>query len=281
MPDFAVAVCTAQIDQAAPALRAVVSRAADGVALSDDEARLLFRGLHVLGAARDGEACQAVLRLLHLPSDALDALIGDSVTETLPRILAGVFDDNADALFTLIADRSVDEYVRDAAFGAATFLTWEGRIGRDVMQRFLERFHHERLAGDDDYAWIGWLEAVAMLGLRPLTPLVDTVWREGRLPSMVMERRHFDEDLAEVERAPADLGRFKRANLGYIDDVLASLDWCRAWEREADEDGQDGVWDDLAPEPIEPVVNPWRHVGRNDPCPCGSGRKAKKCCLTA
>ncbi|RWK45049.1 MAG: hypothetical protein EOR45_38715, partial [Mesorhizobium sp.] len=24
---------------------------------------------------------------------------------------------------------------------------------------------------------------------------------------------------------------------------------------------------------------PWRHVGRNDPCPCGSGKKAKKCCL--
>ena len=22
----------------------------------------------------------------------------------------------------------------------------------------------------------------------------------------------------------------------------------------------------------------WRGVGRNDPCPCGSGRKAKRCC---
>jgi hypothetical protein len=32
--------------------------------------------------------------------------------------------------------------------------------------------------------------------------------------------------------------------------------------------------------PSEPVVNPFRHVGRNDPCPCGSGLKAKKCCLS-
>jgi preprotein translocase subunit SecA len=24
-----------------------------------------------------------------------------------------------------------------------------------------------------------------------------------------------------------------------------------------------------------------RKVGRNDPCPCGSGKKYKKCCLTA
>jgi uncharacterized protein len=29
----------------------------------------------------------------------------------------------------------------------------------------------------------------------------------------------------------------------------------------------------------EPVVNPNRDVGRNDPCPCGSGLKYKKCCL--
>ena len=25
----------------------------------------------------------------------------------------------------------------------------------------------------------------------------------------------------------------------------------------------------------------WATVGRNDPCPCGSGKKFKKCCLTS
>ena len=27
------------------------------------------------------------------------------------------------------------------------------------------------------------------------------------------------------------------------------------------------------------ISNPHRNVGRNDPCPCGSGKKFKKCCL--
>jgi len=31
-----------------------------------------------------------------------------------------------------------------------------------------------------------------------------------------------------------------------------------------------------APAPIAPTTK----VGRNDPCPCGSGRKSKKCCAT-
>ncbi|RYZ84342.1 MAG: DUF1186 domain-containing protein, partial [Proteobacteria bacterium] len=29
-----------------------------------------------------------------------------------------------------------------------------------------------------------------------------------------------------------------------------------------------------------PIRNPVK-IGRNDPCPCGSGKKYKKCCLNA
>ena len=28
-----------------------------------------------------------------------------------------------------------------------------------------------------------------------------------------------------------------------------------------------------------PIRNPGSRIGRNDPCPCGSGRKYKQCCL--
>jgi len=30
---------------------------------------------------------------------------------------------------------------------------------------------------------------------------------------------------------------------------------------------------------VLPATNPYKDVGRNDPCPCGSGRKYKRCCL--
>jgi uncharacterized protein YchJ len=28
-----------------------------------------------------------------------------------------------------------------------------------------------------------------------------------------------------------------------------------------------------------PIINQNKKIGRNDPCPCGSGKKYKKCCL--
>ncbi len=33
--------------------------------------------------------------------------------------------------------------------------------------------------------------------------------------------------------------------------------------------------------PIAPFVRSSPKIGRNDPCPCGSGKKYKKCCMTA
>lgn len=161
---------------------------------------------------------------------------------------------------------------------AATFLTWEHRIERDRLRGFLVRFHEERPAEDGDQAWAGWLQAISLLGLRDLVPLVDNAWREGRIPEEWIDRPGFDEDLAQAERAPDDIERFTQAHLGYIEDVLVSLDWTRGTEDVFDEDGETPSWVDFA-YPTEPVRNPWRHVGRNDPCPCGSGKKAKKCCL--
>jgi len=278
LPDFAIGMCVARIEESAPKLRAALLRAAKGEALSDDEGLLLFRGLHILGGARDREACQPLLRLLQRPTEEIDDLIGNTVTESLASIVTGVFDDDVDALFALIIDSSIDGFIREALFGAATFLAWENRIQRDRYREFLVRFYQERPAEDGDQAWAGWLQAIALLGLRDLVPLVDSAFREERIPEEWIDRPEFDEDLATTERAPDDIDRFTQNNLGYIGDVLVSLDWTRGTEDVFDEDGEEALWTDVV-YPNEPVRNPWRHVGRNDPCPCGSGKKAKKCCL--
>ncbi len=33
------------------------------------------------------------------------------------------------------------------------------------------------------------------------------------------------------------------------------------------------------PQPVEPIHKESKEVGRNDPCPCGSGKKYKQCCM--
>jgi SEC-C motif len=41
-----------------------------------------------------------------------------------------------------------------------------------------------------------------------------------------------------------------------------------------EESGEERPWS-----PSVPAINPFKTVSRNDPCPCGSGKKFKRCCL--
>jgi hypothetical protein len=279
MPDRAIVMCTVRIEEAAPLLRAVLVKAADGKILSEQEETLLFRGLHILGAARDTETCQPLLRLLHRPEADLDLLLGDTITESLTKIVAGVFDGNADALFDAMANPSIDGFIREALIGAATFLTWKSLIPLDRMEGFLRRVDEEKLAPDGDPVWSGWMMAIALLGLRDWMPLVRQAFDEGRIDPQVYDKVYFEEQLSKAEAAPDDIGRFERADLGYIEDVLSGLEWVSGWHGFADLDDDLGSIPDFPAPSQMPVTNPWRHVGRNDPCPCGSGKKAKKCCL--
>lgn len=272
--DVLLGLCMVRFDEAAPVFRAVLERAAAGETLDEADENRLFYGVHVLGAGRDPQSCAPLLRLLRRPSDDLELLLGDALTETLPRIVAGVFDGNDEALFAAATDPGIDEYARYSLLGAIAFLTWEGRIERERTVRLLERFDDERLAEDLSPVWDSWQDCIALLGLRSLAPRVEHAWEDGRMFEHRPDQAEFWKVLAAAEADPDDVGRFTEFGLGYIEDIADELAWAHPGETEPEELRSPLPW------ATQPVVNPFRHVGRNDPCPCGSGKKAKKCCLT-
>lgn len=285
----------AGLDEIAPALLALTERAADGEALSDDEATLMFRGLHLLGTARDTRAFQPLLRLLRREISDLEELLGDATTESLPRIVAGVFDGDAEALFAAVIDGRIYELIRCPLLKTAAFLCWDGRIDRGRMIAFLERFHDQPLVKSYDAAWDGWQDAIALLGLRTLVPRVERAWRRDHVPEILTDKEFFAEMLARAEVSPRDGTRFDEEGLGYFEDIVEALSWTASEEDfDAYPDAEDDALDDKTPLDIDaeeeatnartgdthvPATNPLRNVGRNDPCPCGSGKKAKRCCL--
>jgi hypothetical protein len=279
LSEKAVTVCMQRYHEAGPHLRAALEQSAAGEKETDKIAQGLFRALHIMGGMRDTQAFQPLLRLLRRPSEDLEWLLGDAITETLPQILASVFDGDADALFEAIADQERDELVRDSLLRAATFLTWEGRIDRSRMVAFLVKFGSGELAVEGEFVWHAWVDAIALLGLRHLEPLVTQALAKGLIDEFIFERDDFRAWLERAERNPADVSRFTDVGMGHLDDVLGTLRDFAAQDDEQEEglvlpEGEDDL-------DHQPVINPLRHVGRNDLCPCGSGKKAKRCCLAA
>ncbi len=303
LPSTAIAYCMLCIPEVAPELLAAVARVAEGPLDSQGDLNLVYYGVHILGAARETRLQVPLLRLLRLPDDRLDDVLGDTYPTTLTQIAVGAFDGDVQALFDLLCDAAASELVRKSLFDAVAYLTWLGRIPAETTRALLHRFDAERVIPAGDIGWNGWETAIELLGWSDFAPLVEAAYADGRLDTGVSELRLFRQGLAAAAAAaPGDDERFKVAGCGYIEDVLTAIavaapmlgggDDTTFDDAAFDDESLDGlVINDLesldedrvawASDIEGPRRNPLRHVGRNDPCPCGSGKKYKRCCLAA
>jgi hypothetical protein len=247
---------------------ALLERAAAGEGLTVPETNLVFWGVHALAAARHVRACAAYLRLIRRPDEAVAAILGEDYVETLPRVVASLFDGDAEALFALVRDPQAEGLTRMSVFGTIAFLTTEGRIDPAATHDLLARFDAEGQAPDGDPAWQGWEDAIGLLGLADLAERARDSRRRRRTPDEFSYPSDFDKLLRNASDARARRKQFDTMRLGYLGDLAEEL----AFTAEPDPDAPPAEY--IPP----PAHNPYRDVGRNDPCPCGSGRKFKKCC---
>jgi uncharacterized protein YecA (UPF0149 family) len=97
-----------------------------------------------------------------------------------------------------------------------------------------------------------------------------------------MEDEDFRRDLRRTLADPSRMAAFERDRIAPFTDAIGTLGRWHHFSEEARRAAAKQDFDDVPDgltEPVDTYVNPNRHVGRNDPCPCGSGKKYKKCCL--
>jgi hypothetical protein len=266
-------------DHIAGELHILLAQVIDEPDSTEVEESLMFWGIHVMAGARDETAFPGLMRLLSLPDERVERLLGDATTITLPKIIAGTFNGDHEALMALIERPEVDVFLRWSAMSALAFLTFDGRIEPAAAEDFLRGFYERRLF--DEYGTIGaaWAAACGLLGLDSMAPLVKAAYEEGLIDASVSDYDEWTRILADAHDRPTDVARFRDEAAGYFEDLYVDLEWVA---EPAPADDLPGSFDDEPAwlPPIETVRNPLRHVGRNDPCPCGSGKKYKKCCLT-
>jgi hypothetical protein len=244
--------------------------------------RLLFRGIHILGGRQLPAAFRPFIEFLRGPGERADELLGDAITETLSKILAGLFDGSDEPLRSLIVDTKVDPFVRSASLRAMGTLCFDRQIDRETFANFLRQLDEQHLLTQDDgVLWYAWMCVIGVLGMNELAERVRAAFADGRIASHLCAEKDFDHLLGDALARPDDRKRLADEEMGTIEDVLAELEAYPPWNDPEGDDVTDEELLDWAAEGLtpQPVRNPFRDVGRNDPCPCGSGKKAKKCCL--
>jgi hypothetical protein len=261
----------------APHFVEVLEAIARDPGVADDPDYMLHHfAIVFLAVWRDKRAFAPMLAIARLPYETVDDLFGDSLFETFGRALAGVCDGNVEPLRAIVADESLSNWVRMTVFDAWALRVIEGDADAAEFEKFLfefgtheaERVRREGAGRDDEPDMLD--DVVSQVCDLPSPRLVDAV--RGWFADELVDESSVDLKFFEAKVAcPAAerLAAVRRANKGYPRDVAAEIAWWAGYHED--------------PPPPRPPPAPTTFVrdgpkiGRNDPCPCGSGRKYKKC----
>ncbi|UEM19356.1 DUF1186 domain-containing protein [Skermanella mucosa] len=310
VPVEAVGEAASRRDEMVPILTGVVARANDTPtpALAGEEG-LLFLAVHLLGSWRATSAYRTVAGLLAQDSEKVDTLLGDAITVTAHRVMFNLFDGDPAPLMDLVENPAADCHVRRRMLDTLGMLTVAGRIERSALSDYLRRLQGN-LAGDGDgVVSSGWAELIAQMGFTELRDAVEQSFCAGIIDPQFLSREDFERILADAQAGELLVG-INDEYTPFGDTVTELRDWTIRddWEGEAAEEEIDqevariartlrqgepalAGWDapgypamafpgmpSIGVGGQQTVLNPYRYVGRNDPCPCGSGRKFKRCC---
>ena len=246
---------------------------------------LAFFALFLLARFKEGRTLPILQKMVENVPDSLDWILDDGITEKGARLFASWAVSSPDALRPFIENQKLDEFIRAEALEAYQCLYFNGIVTREEMRPYLHWLAHEKLrrgkGSDDSYLWFSWARCCLELGLDEFHPLVKQAFDEEWIDCMVST---WDFELERLSNEK--MGERRRRQHGaFITDVSSEL---RGWycfseefrkkmkTTQAMEEGNEMARERFIP--IGTVVNTTPKIKPNQPCPCGSGKKYKKCC---
>ncbi|KGJ95881.1 DUF1186 domain-containing protein [Colwellia psychrerythraea] len=278
---------------------------ANDTSLTDDQQVILYFGTLLLAELKYSPALEKCLQLFARSDTFLtpiEAVFGDALTELTPTLFYNVVDGNTQALCNYIVDGHQAMYCKASAI-EAVFAQYEAGI----IDEFVLSAHVTR--------WITvFLALPSSTNSFLISALADSCieYQLDNFKDQFIElckkdlgdKGLFDEDRFKYDEVKAwqRAGTPKLIESGMIQTDFNVVDTLSAW---ADDDSEDEELDNISNEGFDDFeslmgeggllanilydentilensvpVSSLPTAGRNDPCPCGSGKKYKKCCL--
>ena len=265
LPREALAEAARLQESITPVLTGAIHRTYEKIVSSDDtvtddpEYELSFYAFFLLAQFREQSVFPQLLQILKLDEDGLETMLGDLVS-TIGPVLYSTYNGDLEAVYALIADDSLTPSARGAGLQLLDGLLQDGRLSRDECIRFL-RERLEALGDSEDEAVFGSYVASTITDndLYELVEDVREAYRLEKIDFMAMGGfSQFFDFLYNEDEYPE--------HTEMIEDAARALEGWACFKSEEPDRSK-----------VEDILN-WK-AGRNDPCPCGSGKKFKKCCL--
>jgi hypothetical protein len=266
----------------------------------------VFHVLLLLSEFRTPDARPVIFELLRLPAAALDYLFAEEASSCLADLLV-TWDATPDELCSLLTGADVAPCSRVAAARALMSLASRGEVGRNEVAAGLEQLLRDIFdsripaCGDSELmeslrSWeiYEFVYALADCGLPKSRELIEEAYAAGYVKSEILPKR---EAIRIHARAVTGAFSDRQWELDRITDAVDCLQDSYAWKSYASdpfgkarllaeigrlageaETAEEEQEEEPYFEPGKTLTRETQKVGRNDPCPCRSGKKYKKCC---
>jgi hypothetical protein len=244
--------------------------------------------LFMLAEFRDPRAYPLLLAVAHHPR--VEDVFGDSITEDVGRLAFSLWDGDLASVQRLAEDARADEWARAGGLHALLLLTLHGQIERASAIAYLREHLQARRMSRCAPIVRNELAQVA-LNLHP-ADLLDLLARAYNYGYIDPQYVAWNELVGAAKRSVADVMAESRAqNRGAVTDAIGEIEKWATYTEPRERAPEAKRLADTPRQPAEPDREAWGwkptapirregpDTGRNDPCPCGSGKKYKKCCM--
>lgn len=251
--------------------------------LADEKGMLHIWALYLLALFRETRAYPPLVRIFSRPAEFAFELTGDVATADLGRMLASVSGGDVSGMMALIENEQANEYVRSVAMdGMVSLVTTGQRTRAEVMAYFLQLF--DKLERKPGAQWDGLANACADLWPQEAIAELGRAYEDGLVDPRSIGWEEVESALALGQQGAMQWARHRDP---VITDLAKDMGWMQCFHDRKREHAGEGDSEEDLQQPVSSryVTAPLRRsapkVGRNEPCPCGSGKKFKKCCGAA
>jgi hypothetical protein len=218
--------------------------------------------MFLLSQFREKRAYPLIVRFFSQPGDLVFDLTGDVPTEDLDSILASVSGGDDSLIRELIENPHANEYVRGAAVKSLVALVLSGDMERDTVIDYFKSLFREKLLREPSHVWDCLVSSSMDLYPEEVYADIELSFCEGLVDPAFISSESVRRSLeAGKEKTLARLPDYPWYRL--IEDTVKEMEWWACFRPEGQRKNQ---------------KKKKQKTGRNDPCPCGSGKKYKKCC---
>lgn len=274
-PTEALEYLRAHWDEAAPVLLAEIEKRLEAPRGADNNALFLY-AIHLCAEMRCQGAFPLFTIIARLPNLLLDNLIGDILTEAFPQMLARTCGGRIDDIKALIEDSAINEYARGSALSSLVVLVANGDMSQSKLSDYCIELLSDKLERQASFAWDAAIDVACELGVPGALPLIQAAYK----------RKLADSSHANLDERIKKYNKLRNVTLDQIRERVRPFRstetemafFVRNWGKE-NADGADLDFLQILNDRKLSVREAPKTTGRNDPCPCGSGKKFKKCCL--